>query len=324
MNPFRKKAKPEEAPDTLAHLYLNAPGSTSWANLGYWKDTEDYPTACKTLAVLLGKKAELDSSRRVLDLGYGCGDQFFVWRDEFSLDLTRLCGINPSSVQTEFAKRKLSERTQDGIPTLIRSSLELGLDSLPDRSFDRILCLDSAYFFSDRKRFLQDAARILRPGGKIVSAELILREERLGPIDSWIRNAVCESASIPAANRVTPESLHRLLKETGFVAQEFEFLEEHVFAGFSRFLKTKTQKRNRAQSETPPHIAQRYRRFGEFLGGERMKRYFRFVLYSAELSETEFSTQRFTSKEVETPASKRGIPYLAYEPQNQTFRPFPS
>ncbi|MDV6237239.1 class I SAM-dependent methyltransferase [Leptospira ellisii] len=287
MNPFRKKRKPEEAPDTLAHLYLNTPGSSSWANLGYWKDAEDYPTACKTLAVLLGKKAELDSSHRILDLGYGCGDQFFVWRDEFSLDLSRLCGINPSSVQTEFAKRKLAERPEDGTPTLIRSSLELGLDSLPDRSFDRILCLDSAYFFPDRKRFLQEARRILKPGGRIVSAELILKEGRLGLIDSWIRNRVCDLASIPPANRVTTESLDRLLKETGFVADGFEFLEEHVFAGFARFLKTKTEteKRKRsADSEISSRIGERYRRFGEFLGGERMGRYFRFVLYSAELS----------------------------------------
>ncbi|EMY13453.1 hypothetical protein LEP1GSC043_2026 [Leptospira weilii str. Ecochallenge] len=31
----------------------------------------------------------------------------------------------------------------------------------------------------------------------------------------------------------------------------------------------------------PQRIARKYSRFAEFLGGERMKRYFQFVLYAA-------------------------------------------
>ncbi|MBM9501535.1 class I SAM-dependent methyltransferase [Leptospira sp. 201903071] len=272
-----KRSGPEEAPDTLAHLYLN-PKNSSWANLGFWKDTEDYPTACKTLALLLGKKADLGPEQEVLDLGFGCGDQLFVWKKEFSIPLSRLIGINPSSVQVEFAKNLFQER-KEILPKLICASLEETISSFPKESFDRILCLDSAYFFQDRVRFCEEAFRVLKPKGRLVSAELILKDGSFGILDSWFRSFVCRLSGIPPKNRVTPNSLSQILKKTGFETEDFEFLEENVFGGFAKFLEEKTKT---GQTEIPEKIAAKYASFGKFLGGERMKRYFQFVLYSAQ------------------------------------------
>ncbi|RHX95351.1 SAM-dependent methyltransferase [Leptospira yasudae] len=281
MSLFSRK-KIEEAPDTLTHLYLN-PENSSWANLGYWKDTDDYPAACKTLAVLLGRKAELGPGLKVLDLGFGCGDQFFVWKEEFSVAFGDLTGVNASSVQTEFAKNLLDCRgfsPSDSRPTLILSPIETALPSFADQSFDRILCLDSAAFFSDRTEFCKEAFRILKPGGRLVSAELILNESPLHLLDSWFRSAVCALSSIPKGNRVTTDSLSQILRGAGFTLEDgFAFLEKDVFEGFSRFLKRATAK---PRTAIPERIANNYARFADFLGSERMRRYFRFVLYSAQ------------------------------------------
>jgi MPBQ/MSBQ methyltransferase len=38
----------------------------------------------------------------------------------------------------------------------------------PDASFDRVMCLEAAFHFPDRLRFLSEAARVLRPGGRLV------------------------------------------------------------------------------------------------------------------------------------------------------------
>ncbi|WP_061218130.1 class I SAM-dependent methyltransferase [Leptospira weilii] len=269
-----RKIRPEETPDTLTHLYLN-PENSSWANLGYWKDTTDYPTACKALARLLGERADLKRGLKVLDLGFGCGDQFFVWREEFFLDFADLIGVNGSSVQVGFAKN-LFESRSDILPGLICSPVEAAIVSFPHQSFDRILCLDSASFFSDRKEFCRQVFRVLKPGGRFVSAELVLKNSRLGILDSWLRDLVCTLSSIPKNNRVTPDFLSQLLKSSGFVSDGFDFLEEDVFGGFSSFLKKKMK-----EPRIPQRIARKYSRFAEFLGGERMKRYFQFVLYAA-------------------------------------------
>ncbi|MDB5340047.1 MAG: SAM-dependent methyltransferase [Planctomycetaceae bacterium] len=38
----------------------------------------------------------------------------------------------------------------------------------PDASFDRVMCLEAAFHFPDRQRFLRESARVLRPGGRLV------------------------------------------------------------------------------------------------------------------------------------------------------------
>lgn len=271
---FFKNEKQEEAPDTLTHLYLN-PENSSWANFGYWKNTSDYPTACKTLAILLGKKAELEQGLKILDLGFGCGDQFFVWKEEFSVDLSDLTGVNASSVQVEFAKNLIDFRDHSS-PKLICAPIEEAIVSFTHQSFDRILCLDSAVFFADRKEFCEQAFRILKPGGVLVSAELILKNSKLGFFDSWLRDRICALSSIPKKNRVTTDSLSQILKSSGFVAGDFDFLEKEMFQGFADFLKNKTK-----DPKIPKRIARKYGAFADFLGGKRMSRYFQFVLYAA-------------------------------------------
>jgi SAM-dependent methyltransferase len=40
--------------------------------------------------------------------------------------------------------------------------------AVADRSFDRVHCLEAAFHFPDRRRFLREASRVLRDGGRAV------------------------------------------------------------------------------------------------------------------------------------------------------------
>lgn len=60
----------------------------------------------------------------------------------------------------------------------------------PDASFDRVLCVEAAFHFPDRVGFVKEAARVLRPGGRLVVVDF-----------AWI-----DSSS--RAHRDDPETRH--------------------------------------------------------------------------------------------------------------------
>ncbi|KAL6231788.1 hypothetical protein BDW75DRAFT_243579 [Aspergillus navahoensis] len=89
---LRKSKRANEAAFSLygldhAVLNLPLPPPSMWMNLGYWKDTTDFPTACAALldqvlitASLLDQNADAipsspEKRMRLLDVGIGCGDQ---------------------------------------------------------------------------------------------------------------------------------------------------------------------------------------------------------------------------------------------------------
>jgi len=66
----------------LHHRLLNVRAESTWLNLGFWRDTDDFEEACRALARMVGQAAELGSGDVLLDVGYGCGDQdLLFWRE---------------------------------------------------------------------------------------------------------------------------------------------------------------------------------------------------------------------------------------------------
>lgn len=101
------------------------------------------------------------------------------------------CG---NGVQTLYVHRSCNPGTTRGVDLdapNIASALEGGagvrglsfsvddaqtLATIPDASADRVLCTESAHHYPDKAAFLRSVFRILRPGGKFVIAELVLRD----------------------------------------------------------------------------------------------------------------------------------------------------
>ena len=59
------------------------PSKPLWLNLGYWKDAQTYPDACRAMVIKLGEAAELQSTDTVLDLGCGFGEQDALLVEQF-------------------------------------------------------------------------------------------------------------------------------------------------------------------------------------------------------------------------------------------------
>ena len=200
----------------------NLPGEQSrFINLGYWADAEHhrYDQGATALADRLAEAAALSRAKRVLDVGFGYGDQLLRWLDTSPLET--LFGLNLSAPQLQHARALLRAHPQGERTQLIHGSA----CALPlaDNSVDRVLALESAFHFSPRTRFFAQAHRVLEPGGLLALADILLMPgAKLGwPFTSAWR--------IPEANCIDRIQYADQLRDAGFEDVQVTSIREHVF-----------------------------------------------------------------------------------------------
>jgi ubiquinone/menaquinone biosynthesis C-methylase UbiE len=206
---------------------------TLFRNLGYWKDSPStLDDACEAMAQLTGESAALSSSDRVLDAGFGFGDQDMYWIEHFQP--REIVGINVTQSQLTVAQQRVAERGMSD-----RIKLQLGsATSLPFEtgSFDKVIALESAFHFDTREDFFREAFRVLRPGGRIVLLDMIpLRNHKPALWKQLVLRFSHQIWQMNAKNMYPADVYADKLRATGFVRAEVQSIHEHVEPHFMRY-----------------------------------------------------------------------------------------
>jgi sarcosine/dimethylglycine N-methyltransferase len=205
---------------------LSALLSRVWKNslhLGLFETPDDpLVEAHRRTKLTLAKAARLEPGKRVFEAACGTGETARFYVDEFGVSVV---ATNIAEVQTQEA-RDLT--VQAGLGDSIAFALA-DFHNLPvaDGTFDVWFCQEALLYASDRRQVLEEACRVVRPGGRLVLTDLLLADHVRGKEREELMG------TIKAPHMWSIEDWDRLLDEMGLdVVERHDWSDQaqHTFA----------------------------------------------------------------------------------------------
>lgn len=202
-------------------------GGSDLYNFGFWQDADgrsiDHAgnAARQLVRQHIAHDTNRTGARRVLDVGCGLGA--CTAQIASGYPQAEVVGINYSRAQIDHARRVHTA------PRVTFEWMRAEAITYPDKTFDCIHAVETAMHFRTRHRFLEEARRLLVPGGRLVLTDVLVEAATtFVPEENVIRDVAAYRSALVAAGLVpvtvddiqaeTTLPFVRALKKAGFMA----------------------------------------------------------------------------------------------------------
>lgn len=193
-------------------------------HFGYWDDPAIPLTLMQATDAMTDQvidRLEVAAGDQLLDIGCGTGNP--ALRIASRTDVT-VTGITVSEQQVRIANKAAADADlSDKLTFRLADAYNL---PFTDAAFDAALALESLCHMSDRPQALREAARVLKPGGHLVIADLGLRSPVQAGNDAIAAEAFCTACQLTSVEIIG--QYHNLITGAGFRVQELTDVSDHV------------------------------------------------------------------------------------------------
>ena len=245
----------------LAPYFLRATGN-NMLNFGFWTDNTQNPTEAQNeLCRLVGKFAELDLAKNLVDIGSGFSEPAILWKSAYT-PLKIVC-VNINFLQQKVASELMRQRTNNNnivnykisprtllSSSFIANTITNATEIMPlvnatakilpfrDKCMDRIIALESAQHFKPLVQFIQESRRILEHDGLLVIAIPVMK---LSKYNSLLTPTMLEFMKLGilsflwASEHYELKNIESMINKVGFDIIDIHWIGSHVYEPLANY-----------------------------------------------------------------------------------------
>lgn len=168
-------------------------GEAYGMHVGYQDDNNSLgqnKSASELMERKLIKDADIQDGQQVLDAGCGTGTLGF-----------EIAGLYPNTkvygIDLLYDHLRVTHQQLTNFPAIFFSQQDYHNLAFGDNSFDRIFFCESLIHAQDKSKLLSEAFRVLKPGGKIIIADIFMLNSNLSEEDQLGLSELSEETGIP-------------------------------------------------------------------------------------------------------------------------------